>query len=74
QNLLLGLSNCDDMLSIYVGDNRTDEDAFKALKNRNCGYGILVLFVPKESNAFTLSGVHQKYAIFCCTIIWSLKL
>ncbi|XP_015583799.2 chromatin-remodeling ATPase INO80 [Ricinus communis] len=24
-----GLSNCDDMLSIYVGDNRTDEDAFK---------------------------------------------
>ena len=29
RNILLGLSNCDDVLSIYVGDDRTDEDAFK---------------------------------------------
>lgn len=25
----LGLSNCDDVVPIYVGDDRTDEDAFK---------------------------------------------
>ncbi|KAJ6876103.1 trehalose-phosphate phosphatase A-like [Populus alba x Populus x berolinensis] len=48
----LGLSNCDDVLPIYVGDDRTDEDAFKILRERNCGYGILVSKSPKESNAY----------------------
>ncbi|KAK3010765.1 hypothetical protein RJ639_012879 [Escallonia herrerae] len=48
----LGLSNCDDVLPIYVGDDRTDEDAFKVLREGNRGYGILVSSVPKESNAF----------------------
>lgn len=27
-----GLSQCDDVLPIYVGDGRTDEDAFKVNK------------------------------------------
>ncbi|KAF8380479.1 hypothetical protein HHK36_027965 [Tetracentron sinense] len=48
----LGLSNCDDVLPIYVGDDRTDEDAFKMLREGNQGYGILVSSMPKESNAF----------------------
>ncbi|XP_058086084.1 probable trehalose-phosphate phosphatase F [Magnolia sinica] len=48
----LGLSNCDDVLPIYVGDDRSDEDAFKVLREGNQGYGILVSSVPKESNAF----------------------
>ncbi|XP_028753478.1 trehalose-phosphate phosphatase A isoform X1 [Neltuma alba] len=47
----LGLSNCDDVLPIYVGDDRTDEDAFKVLREGNKGYGILVASAPKESNA-----------------------
>ncbi|KAF9616724.1 hypothetical protein IFM89_032000 [Coptis chinensis] len=48
----LGLSECEDVLPIYVGDDRTDEDAFKVLREGNRGYGILVSSVPKESNAF----------------------
>lgn len=48
----LGLMNCDDVLPIYVGDDRTDEDAFKVLREGNRGYGILVSSRPKESNAF----------------------
>ncbi|KAI3756522.1 hypothetical protein L1987_56343 [Smallanthus sonchifolius] len=48
----LGLSNINDMLPIYIGDDRTDEDAFKVLREGNRGYGILVSSVPKESKAF----------------------
>ncbi|XP_076895380.1 trehalose-phosphate phosphatase A-like [Bidens hawaiensis] len=48
----LGLSNCDDVLPIYVGDDRTDEDAFKYLREGGCGYGILVTPAPKESSAY----------------------
>lgn len=48
----LGLKNCDDVLPIYVGDDRTDEDAFKVLREGNLGYGILVSSAPKDSKAF----------------------
>lgn len=48
----LELSNRDDVLPIYVGDDRTDEDAFKVLREGNRGYGILVSSIPKETNAF----------------------
>ncbi|XP_068669796.1 probable trehalose-phosphate phosphatase F [Aristolochia californica] len=48
----LGLSNSDDVLPIYVGDDCTDEDAFKVLRESNKGYGILVSTRPKETNAF----------------------
>ncbi|XVF10793.1 hypothetical protein REPUB_Repub07fG0213800 [Reevesia pubescens] len=48
----LGLSNRDDVLPIYIGDDKTDEDAFKVLREGNRGYGILVSSMPKESKAF----------------------
>lgn len=52
---LLGSLRLDDpesVLPIYIGDDRTDEDAFKMLRERKCGYGILVSQVPKETEAF----------------------
>lgn len=48
----LGLSNNDEFLPIFIGDDKTDEDAFKVLREGNRGFGILVSSVPKESNAF----------------------
>uniref|UniRef100_A0A5B6ZIK5 Trehalose 6-phosphate phosphatase n=1 Tax=Davidia involucrata TaxID=16924 RepID=A0A5B6ZIK5_DAVIN len=48
----LGLSNSDDVLPIFIGDDRSDEDAFKVLREGNRGYGILVSSVPKETKAF----------------------
>ncbi|XP_078446140.1 putative trehalose-phosphate phosphatase F [Wolffia australiana] len=45
----LGLDHSDDVLPIYIGDDRTDEDAFEVLRGR--GVGILVSSLPKESKA-----------------------
>ncbi|XP_050224124.1 trehalose-phosphate phosphatase A [Mercurialis annua] len=68
----LGLSNCDDVLPIYVGDDRTDEDAFKVLRERNCGYGILVSSTPKESNAFySLRDPSEVMEFLNSLVIWS---
>ncbi|KAH9294809.1 hypothetical protein KI387_038397, partial [Taxus chinensis] len=47
----LGLGNCNDVLPLYIGDDRTDEDAFKVLRDRGQGYGILVSKAPKETSA-----------------------
>ncbi|CAN1343399.1 Probable trehalose-phosphate phosphatase J [Linum perenne] len=47
----LGFANCTDVFPVYIGDDRTDEDAFKVLKERGQGFGILVSKVPKETNA-----------------------
>lgn len=47
----LGLGNKDNVLPIYIGDDKTDEDAFKVLKKGNRGCGIIISSVPKESKA-----------------------
>ncbi|OQU89957.1 hypothetical protein SORBI_3002G303900 [Sorghum bicolor] len=47
----LGLADSDKVLPIYIGDDRTDEDAFKVLREDKRGFGILVSSVPKESHA-----------------------
>ncbi|KAJ8771624.1 hypothetical protein K2173_026801 [Erythroxylum novogranatense] len=47
----LGYANSSDVLPVYIGDDRTDEDAFKVLRNRGQGLGILVSKVPKETSA-----------------------
>lgn len=47
----LGYANSDDVLPVYIGDDRTDEDAFKVLHDRGQGFGILVSRVAKETCA-----------------------
>ncbi|KAG0494689.1 hypothetical protein HPP92_005683 [Vanilla planifolia] len=47
----LGFANCNDVFPVYIGDDRTDEDAFKVLRNRGQGFGILVSKIPKETKA-----------------------
>ncbi|XVE83164.1 hypothetical protein DITRI_Ditri16bG0065700 [Diplodiscus trichospermus] len=47
----LGFANCTDVFPVYIGDDRTDEDAFKILRDRGQGFGILVSKFPKDTSA-----------------------
>ncbi|KAL0721485.1 hypothetical protein Bca4012_036084 [Brassica carinata] len=47
----LGFGNSSDVFPIYIGDDRTDEDAFKLLQERGQGLGLLVSKFPKDTNA-----------------------
>lgn len=70
----LGLMNSDEILPIYVGDDRTDEDAFKVLREANRGFGILVSSVPKESNAFYSLRDPSEVMVFLKTLMkWRKK-
>ncbi|KAG6504843.1 hypothetical protein ZIOFF_037191 [Zingiber officinale] len=47
----IGFANCNNVFPVYIGDDRTDEDAFKVLRERGQGVGILVSKFAKETNA-----------------------
>ncbi|XP_051214855.1 trehalose 6-phosphate phosphatase RA3 isoform X1 [Lolium perenne] len=47
----LGYAGRGDVFPIYIGDDRTDEDAFKVLRNMGQGIGILVTKFAKETTA-----------------------
>ncbi|XP_018812554.1 probable trehalose-phosphate phosphatase D [Juglans regia] len=47
----LGYANSNEVLPIYIGDDQTDEDAFKVLRHNGQGFGILVSRVAKETSA-----------------------
>ncbi|MCO5613328.1 hypothetical protein L7F22_067604 [Adiantum nelumboides] len=47
----LGFASRSDVFPIYIGDDQTDEDAFKTVARRKHGLAILVSNVVKETNA-----------------------
>lgn len=47
----LGFSDLTTVLPFYIGDDRTDEDAFKVLRSQGQGYPIIVTSVPRETSA-----------------------
>ncbi|MFS8029174.1 putative trehalose-phosphatase [Helianthus anomalus] len=47
----LGYTNCKDVFPIYIGDDRSDEDAFKVLRERGQGFGILVSEIQRDTAA-----------------------
>lgn len=51
-NSHLGFANSTDVFPVYIGDDRTDEDAFKVLRQRGQGFGILVSKIPKDTSAY----------------------
>ncbi|KAK4489654.1 hypothetical protein RD792_005466 [Penstemon davidsonii] len=46
-----GFDGSKDVIPFYLGDDKTDEDAFKVLESRGQGYPIIVSSVPKETSA-----------------------
>ncbi|KAK2353585.1 trehalose-phosphate phosphatase A [Trifolium repens] len=47
----LGFDNFDDVLPMYIGDDRTDEDAFKVIRQIGGGFPIIVSSIARETNA-----------------------
>ncbi|KAL6224657.1 hypothetical protein ACLB2K_003512 [Fragaria x ananassa] len=48
----LGFSDSgDDVFPLYIGDDRTDEDAFKVIETRGHGFPIIVSSTPKDTKA-----------------------
>ncbi|XP_048627688.1 probable trehalose-phosphate phosphatase I isoform X1 [Brassica napus] len=47
----LGFGNSNNVFPVYIGDDRTDEDAFKLLRDRGEGCGVLVSKFPKDTDA-----------------------
>ncbi|KAL9274695.1 putative trehalose-phosphate phosphatase J [Drosera capensis] len=70
----LGYSQSSDVFPIYIGDDRSDEDAFKVLRQRNQGFGILVSTVPKETNAsYTLQEPSEVKTFLQRLVEWQSK-
>ncbi|KAF3432863.1 hypothetical protein FNV43_RR23965 [Rhamnella rubrinervis] len=47
----LGHNSTSEVLPLYIGDDRTDEDAFKVIRSRGEGFPIIVTSKPKDTKA-----------------------
>ncbi|XP_076913055.1 putative trehalose-phosphate phosphatase D [Bidens hawaiensis] len=67
-----GYGSSNDVLPIYIGDDRTDEDAFKAIKKRGNGYSIVVSSSPKDTMAlYSLRSPSDVKKFLSRLVIWN---
>ncbi|KAL0548746.1 hypothetical protein IC582_013213 [Cucumis melo] len=67
----LGHTNEDDVVPLYIGDDRTDEDAFKVIQMRGQGIAILVSSIPKNTRAsYSLKDPSQVLAFLLRLVRW----
>ncbi|KAK9804720.1 hypothetical protein WJX72_001803 [[Myrmecia] bisecta] len=67
----LGLDAGEDVLAIYIGDDRTDEDAFSVLNEQAQGFGILVSSKAKATQAkYTLRDPAEVMAFLTALVDW----
>ncbi|XP_062227559.1 probable trehalose-phosphate phosphatase 4 [Phragmites australis] len=70
----LGFDNRSDVLPVYIGDDRTDEDAFKVLRKRGQGLGILVSKCLKETDAsYSLQDPTEVMEFLLRLVQWKLR-
>jgi trehalose 6-phosphate phosphatase len=63
-----------DVLPVYIGDDRTDEDAFKVLRKRGQGLGILVSKCAKETDAsYSLQDPAEVMEFLVRLVQWKLR-
>ncbi|XLR30430.1 hypothetical protein HN51_050296 [Arachis hypogaea] len=60
-------------IPVYIGDDRTDEDAFKKLRDRGQGLGILVSKFPEDTNAsYSLQNLMRQKLVMYKAVIQKL--
>ncbi|XP_038906683.1 trehalose-phosphate phosphatase B-like isoform X2 [Benincasa hispida] len=68
---ILGHTSIDDVIPLYIGDDRTDEDAFKVIEMRGQGIAILVSSIPKHTKAsYSLKDPSQVLAFLLRLARW----
>ncbi|XP_076894195.1 trehalose-phosphate phosphatase B-like [Bidens hawaiensis] len=66
-----GFHNASKVFPIYIGDDKTDEDAFKVIRERGQGYPIIVSSKPRDTMAlYSLKSPSEVQSFLTCLGRW----